>query len=286
MCLTPSPAAIHALVLTTILLAGAAAVAATETVVNACGQETSGPATLAADLDCTGFAGRAVTMHGGTLAMNGHTIRGGAVGIECDAACRIIGPGTVTASTSVGVNALKGGLEMSQVDVSECEHDAVQASASARINGPAVFSGNATAISVRKKATLTDLTITGNGIAVSATALGGKSGSIVAVRCTVSGNGLGLAAERDIKVIDSTIRNNATVGIYAAGGVGCVRRARAIVKGSTVTGNGTECRVDDVCADIATCRKRPLLKFGSTCETSLDFGAAVRGTDWDVCALD
>ncbi len=62
-------------------------------------------------------------------------------------------------------------------------------------------------------------------------------------------------------------------------------KAGATLEGSTVTGNGTACEVgDDACADIVTCRKRPRVKPGSTCETSLDANAA--GTDWDVCTLD
>jgi hypothetical protein len=156
---TPVASLFFSLVVCLTILA-AAGPAAAQTVVTTCGQETFGPATLNADLDCTGFDGYVLTMHGGTLTMNGHTITGGIIGIQCDRTCKIVGPGTVTGSSFVGVNAFEVGLTMSQVDSTNHGYAGAQVWDSATINGPAVFSGNSTAIRVGNKAKLKDLTIT------------------------------------------------------------------------------------------------------------------------------
>ncbi len=164
MCRTSSAIVISSIAFCLMALAAAAPVVA-ETVVTTCGQETTGQATLNADLDCTGYRGAALTMHGGTLTMNGHTITGGnSFGIECDISCRIIGPGTITGSTNtiVGVRATLVSLRLSQVDISGCAHAAVQVWDSATIDGPAVISGNTIGIQVGKRARLKDLTLTSN----------------------------------------------------------------------------------------------------------------------------
>jgi hypothetical protein len=72
-------------------LAALASPVAAQTVTT-CGQAVTGAGSLAADLDCTGYDGYAVTVHGGTFAMNGHSITGSITGIYCDRACQIVGP--------------------------------------------------------------------------------------------------------------------------------------------------------------------------------------------------
>jgi len=193
----------------------------------------------------------------------------------------------VTASTFVGVDAFGAGLKMTRVDVTDCAAMGVQVWNSATIQGPAVFSGNGDAIRVGAKAKLKDLTITGNGGGVGA-ANNAKIGSISMTGSTVTGNGSGLGAQRGIKVTDSTITNNGRSGIYAAGGFNCEKKAGASLVRSTVSGNGTgpECSPTEVCADVATCKRKPRVKTGSTCGTSYQIGSGVPGNDWDVCTLD
>jgi hypothetical protein len=272
------------LLVTCIAFAGRAAA---QTVVDTCGQETRGPATLNADLDCTGFDGYVLTMHGGTLTMNGHTITGGTIGIQCDISCKIVGPGTITATTFAGVNAFEVGLKLSQVNLVDNAGFGIQVWDSVAVDGPAVFSGNGSAIRVGNKVKLRNVTITDNGEGVSA-ANNAKTGSIRVESSTISGNASGLDAQRGIAVANSTVTDNGTVGVFAAGGFHCEKKAGASLKSSTVTGNGTdpECGSSKVCADVATCNRRPRVKAGSTCGTSYKIGSGNPGADWDVCTLD
>lgn len=284
---TPNVRRLFLLVMCAAIFASAGSVAA-QTVVTTCGQETSGPAVLNADLDCAGFDGYALTMHGGTLTMNGHTITGGLIGVQCDITCKIVGPGTVTASTFAGVNAFGVGLKMSQVDVTNNAVFGAQVWDQAVISGPAVFSGNGEAIRVGVKAKLKDLTITGNGAGVDA-ANNAKVGSISVQGSTITNNdGAGLGAQRSIKVTDSVVTDNGDSGILAAGGFNCEKKAGATLVRSTVTGNGTNpsCGSTKVCADVATCKKRPRVKPGSTCGTSYQIGSGNPGSDWGACTLD
>ncbi len=282
---TPFIPFVSSLAASLVVFAGAIPAAAV-TVVHTCGQETTGPATLADDLDCTGFDGNALTMHGGTLTMNGHTITGGFIGVSCDKSCKIVGPGTVTASTFAGVNALEAGLKMTQVDVTDCGVFGAQVWDTATISGPATFSGHGTAIRVGVRAKLKDLTITGNHTGVEA-ANNADVGSILVQGSTISGNeAYGLLAQRAIKMKDSTVADNGRTGVLS--GLVCDKKSGATLVRSTVTGNGTapECGSGPVCADVATCNKRPRVKTGSTCGTSYQIGSGNPGSNWDVCTLD
>jgi hypothetical protein len=282
---TPIAALVPSL-LTTLLLFGTPAPVAAQTAVTTCGQETRGPAVLNADLDCTGFDGYALTMHGGTLTMNGHTITGGNIGVECDVSCKIVGPGSVTASVFIGVNAYGVGLKMSQVDVSNCGYFGAQVWDTAVIEGPATFTGNGVGITVGVTAKLKDLTITGNGTGVDA-ANNFKNGTISVQGSTITGNDQnGLLAQHGVKVKDSTITGNGQSGIYSTGGFHCEKIAGASIKASTVTGNGANCPAGQVCADVATCKRKPRVKSGSTCGTSYQIGSGNPGQDWGVCTLD
>lgn len=285
MCRNAFAALTSSLVLSLIVVAGAVPVAA-QTVVDTCGQHTSGPATLNADLDCTGFDGTVLTMNGGTLAMNGHTITGGYISVQCDRTCKIIGPGTLTGSGFAGVQAFGTGLKMKQVSSTNHAYAGAQVWDSAMIEGPAVFSGNGVALRVGYKAKLKDLTISNNAAGVDA-ANNAKTGNVEVKGCTISGNSSsGIFSQGTVKATNSTIIDNGENGIYAAGDSECVKKSGATLKGSTVTGNGTgpDCGVVQECADVATC-KQPRVKTGSTCGTSLDLGGAP-GATWGICTLD
>src|SRR5262245_16616836 len=103
--------------LATAALSILATTAVAQTTVTTCGQEVSGAAALAADLDCTGLSGNAVTLHGGTLALNGHTITGADIGVYCDRRCSVVGPGLVTGAKYFGIDAFGTSVHLTQVDV-------------------------------------------------------------------------------------------------------------------------------------------------------------------------
>lgn len=283
---TPTVVLISSLVAAVLVFANTGPAAA-QTAVTTCGQETNGHATLNADLDCTGFGGYVLTMHGGTLTMNGHTITGGMIGVQCDRDCKIVGPGTITANTFAGVNAQEVGLKMSQVDVTDSGGFGVQVWDKAVIDGPAVFSGNQSAIRVGSGAKLRSVTISGNGEGVAA-ANNARTGTIFVTSSTITGNATGLSAQRGITVKDSTITNNGDFGVFAAGGFNCEKKAGASILRSNVTGNGTdpECGSNKACADVATCKLPPRVHVGSTCDRSYKIGTGHPGDDWNVCTLD
>lgn len=284
----PGPVTVRRLpaLLACLVIAATAAPVAAQTVVTTCGQETHGAAVLNADLDCTGFAGYALTMHGGTLAMNGFTIRGGLVGVHCDLTCKILGPGTITETTFAAVNAVEVGLKLTQVNIVDNPVLGIQVWNTAVVSGPAVFSGNGTAIRVGAKAKLANLTISGNFTAVEA-ANNAHIGNVWIQDSTVSGNRVGLEAQRNVRVVNSVVTGNATFGIYAHGDYDCDKNASANLVRSTVSGNGTdpECGASLSCADVATC-DGPRIRAGSTCGTSYQLGSGNPGHDWNVCSLD
>jgi len=267
-------------------LLGAFGVASAQTVVTTCGQETTGPAVLNADLDCTGFDGTVLTMKGGTLSMNGHTITGGMISVQCDRTCKIVGPGTLTGSSFAGVQAFGTGLKMKQVNLTNHTYAGAQVWDSAMIEGPALFSGNGVALRVGYKAKLKDLTITDNYAGVDA-ANNAKTGAIAVKGCTISANTTsGLFSQGTVKAANSTITDNGEYGIYAAADSTCAKKSGAVLKSSTVTGNGTgpDCGVLHQCADVATC-KEPRVTTGAICGTSLKLGGPA-GITWGLCSLD
>jgi hypothetical protein len=271
---------------TALALALAPPVAA-QTPVTTCGQELAGPATLPADLDCTGHTGNAVTLHGGTFTLEGHTITGGLVGVYCSGPCKIIGPGTVTASSGIGVLSFGRTLRMKEVDVTNHPIMGVEPWQSATILGPATISGNAIGVRNGGKVTLRDVTMTGNGRAVEA-ANGAATARAYVFDSTITGNGAGILADRIVKVVDSTVTGNGTFGIRVSGGSSCDHKATASIKRSTVTGNDTDagCGTTEVCADVATCQAPPRLAGGAVCDHSYRVGSGNPGEDWDVCTLD
>jgi hypothetical protein len=84
--------------------------------VTQCGQTVRGPSELTGNLDCTDTpADNALNIRGGSLAMNGFTIKGGLAGVQCVGPCRITGPGTIT-EASYGIQG-KGKLDLRGVDI-------------------------------------------------------------------------------------------------------------------------------------------------------------------------
>src|SRR5205085_1433022 len=134
-----------------------------QTSVTACGQEVTGPAVLPADLDCRGFGGDAVTIHGGTLTMNGHSITGGRIGVYCDYPCKIIGPGLIDASTQFGADGFGTTVRMQQVDVTNVPSIGVQCFKACVLTGPATISGNGEGVRAGTVAKIRNMTISGNG---------------------------------------------------------------------------------------------------------------------------
>jgi len=257
-----------------------------QTTITTCGQEVKGFASLAGDLDCTGFAGNAVTLHGGKLYLNGHTLIGGAVGVYCDGNCKVYGPGAVSGSTGIGILAFGVPLQLTQVDVTNHAVAGAECSKTCRITGPATVSGNGSGIRAGTTVHVRGMTITGNQRGVDASNNGVHARALL-FDSTVTGNDVGAIADRLVKTVNTTITGNRLFGIYAGNG-SCTKKATATVKGGTVSGNGTDagCGTTVACADLGTCGAAPLLAGGATCDHSYANGSGIPGTDWDVCALD
>ncbi len=154
---------------------------------------------------------------------------------------------------------------------------------------------------------VTDSIITGNGIAGIDLPIFSKAKIL---RSDVSGNiaqGVRGEAQR-VVVRDSTINNNGAEGILQDLFLGVIKltdstvtgnaldgiaqvdtqttQCRITLKGSTVTGNGTDasCGVSRTCADLTSCGLPEL--SSSTCDTSYDVASGFPGVSWGVCALD
>lgn len=245
-----------------IAAAAAAAVSApqpgiTATEVNTCGQVVSGSAYLAADLDCTGFGGAAVTIDGGSLDLRGFTLSGGiGNGVTCTRSCKISSDppgGTVTGASSYGVFGDFAGGDSAHIRVSDVivhlNGDGIDSAAGSATVVDSTVSDNFGAIGVGVSSFKTSKLIRS---AVSGHPYAGVTGvdKIIAVDSVVSGNpGLGLwGAPRiivrrstvtlsgqdgihggAIKVVDSTVDSNGGPGVY---GIDQVR-----VLGSTVSNN-------------------------------------------------
>jgi len=274
-------------VLATAALSIVATTAFAQTPVTACGQEVSGSAALAADLDCTGFIGNAVTVHGGTLALNGHTITGGDIGVYCDRRCSVVGPGLVTGGKYFDIDAFGTSVHVKQVDVTNAGVFGVQSWKSCVIDGPATMSGNGAAVATSGKTKVRGgVTISGNGTAISANDNHG-TGSVIVTGSTITGNGWGITTQHKIKLIDATVTDNGRGGLVT-GEYRCPRKTVVKLVRSTVTGNDTDasCGTTNVCADITGCGTAPKLDETSTCEHSYVNGSGNPGDSWHVCTLD
>ena len=255
------------------------------TVITACGQEFSGSAVLNADLDCTGFGGYAVTMHGGKLLMNGHTITGGQVGIHCDAPTRIVGPGAVTGTTAMGVNGFQTIVRVKDVDLTNNAFFGIQCFKNCTIEGGTI-SGNGVAVRAGGNTKVAGVTITGNDLGIDADNL--STAKALVSNSTISGNNIGVRADVLAKLTDSTVSGNGRFGVIVGDQQQCERNSLAVVKRSAITGNGTNpgCGTTEACADVATCGVAPRLRVGASCDHSYVNGSGVPGDDWNVCSAD
>ena len=79
--------------------------------------------------------------------------------------------------------------------------------------------------------------------------------------------------------------DNLTDGV-ATGNTQCVP-GKVFAIDSTITGNGTDpsCGVAFTCADVATCKRTPILRR-STCGTSYMLDSGIPGENLGVCTLD
>lgn len=204
-------------VVAAIVLAPQLGIAATE--VNTCGQVVAGSAYLAADLDCTGFGGDAVTIDGGALDLSGFTLTGGAGnGVTCMRGCKVTSDpanGTITGASAWGVYGDFAGGDVAHVRVSnvrvEFNGDGIDAS-----------SGNATLI---------DSVVSNNVSAIGGGVSSFRTSKLV--RTTVSGHPYaGVTASKKIVVVDSDVSANPGLGLWGA--------PRIIVRRSTVTLNGQD----------------------------------------------
>ncbi len=242
------------------------------TVITQCGQVVKGRAELAANLDCTTYDGRAITVERGRLKLNGFTVTGNpnlvALGcqnavIDCLRRCKVIGPGTVT----------NGGL-------ANCNVGAVDAGGG--IVSDLTVTGNlGDGISSARK--IVNSLITNNGRDGVA-----NTGNVIKIqKSVISGNardGVRGVSSTGAKLIETTVTNNNGYGVF----IGGLKKIR-LRRGSVVTGNGAgggPC--DDGSGGSAPCvdlfsRRMPTVDASSICETSLDRDLLV---PWGVCSLD
>jgi hypothetical protein len=204
---------------TAVVLAPQPGISATE--VNTCGQVVSGSTYLAADLDCTGFSGDAITLQGGTLDLRGFALTGGVGdGVTCTRSCKITSDpagGTITGASSYGVFGDIAGGEIAHVRISNI---------TVQFNGDGVRAalGNIT---------VTDSLIADNsglfGIGVSSAS--DKNAKVI--RSTVTGHTLvGVSGGNNAVVVDSDVSSNPGQGVLAG--------EKAVVRGSTVSFNGQQ----------------------------------------------
>ncbi len=262
------------------------------TPVTGCNQIINGPGELTGDLDCSANPTRnAVNIHGGSLAMNGFTIRGGLAGVECIGPCRITGPGTIT-EAAYGIQG-KGKLDLRGVNVTSSTLIGVQCFVGCRVSGPAVISDNGTpgasysaGISSPRLLKLSDVTLSGNWGYGAIARSPDDRGTLVVRDAVVTANTYGLYADHAVKVSSTQVTGNAEGGVIL-GDPGCAHAGRAQLKNSTVTGNAidAECGVTEACADVMTC-KPPHLTGASSCGTSYVTDSGLPGSSWNVCTSD
>jgi hypothetical protein len=199
------------------VLAPAAAVAVTPTIVSTCGQTVAGRVALAADLDCSTTAGPAITLASGArLSLGGFTLTARDEGVRCQVgSCRISGPGTIRQGGTPdpnlpfgtqGVLALRGAklLDGVVVDGFRLNFEALGA---ANMKGCTLQNGRYGVLGIPVK--VVDSTLTGHtGPAVA----GGERtpdgiryhfGAVTIRGSTLTGNFLDVAAYRRPRVVDT-----------------------------------------------------------------------------------
>jgi hypothetical protein len=271
-----------------------------------CGQTSEGTTVLGES--CTGD----ILMHGGRLDLAGHTVRGT---IACDAdLCEVVSTargGTVAGfgvALSVGIVA-GGGAE--------------EASGDLRIDGVTI-QGFGTGVSARN-IVLTNVRLVGNlwrgaealdnieavdtvvrrngdvglharqgGVALDGADVSNNGGSgvralegAVLVESTVGGNvrdGVENYSEPAL-VIDSEVKSNGRHGVRSDDS-DCNPRDVLELRGSAVTGNGTDAScATEACGDLVAC-SRPAVDERSSCDRSLQMKPEAPGEGWAVCEGD
>ena len=207
------------------------------TPVTTCGMTVSGAGELICDLDCSTYAGTALTLNG-TLKLNGHTLTGtdasaDSITVDCrgKTACIIRGPGAIVGG---GVGIVGTYLKMTDVHVS----------------------GAGTGVNAAR-ARLRSCTVAGNGQMVPANDGPGS----------LQGGGIAIGYRLTMK--DSTVTGNGFYGVLHHGQL----ESSVDIKRSTITGNGnvsTYCSDHLVsCGDIVTrFELRRVKTRATTCGTS------------------
>jgi hypothetical protein len=155
-----------------------------------------------------------------------------------------------------------------------------------KIVGPGTISDSGIGIGMTS-GSVDSVTITNCGLGIEVEHSG--TGHIKVRNSTIELNAAqGIISERYAKVYSSTIANNGGNGVEVrtqAGAGTCV--GFVYLKDSSVSGNGgtAPCGVDVECADLASC-KRPKVRDGSSCGTSLDLSADPATASWGVCSQD
>jgi hypothetical protein len=143
---------------------------------------------------------------------------------------------------------------------------------------------------------LSDMLVQNNGSTGLEAANNSYRGTVIATRTVVQGNGIGILAQRTVRLIDSEVSGNDEAGLLVLGeyqtvlhdGPTC-QHGTAALENSTVAGNlvapPAECSGFGhypECADIKTC-VAPTVDETSSCGSSV---GALTGTPWGVCAND
>ncbi len=180
----------------------------------------------------------------------------------------------------------KGKLDLAGFTLTQGHGHAVGCSGSCRIIGPGKIVGNPIGSEVVRagSVSLRNVTITGGNGGVNATNQA-KTGRAVVRDSTITSSQFGVVADRLVKVIRSTVTDNRTVGV-ASGNFQC-DPGKVVAIDSMLTGNGTDptCDVTINCADVASCKRAPILRR-SVCDTSYVLDSGIPGSTLGVCDLD
>jgi hypothetical protein len=180
----------------------------------------------------------------------------------------------------------KGKLDLAGFTITQGNGHAVGCSGSCRIVGPGKLVGNPIGTDVvrAESVSVRNITITGGNGGVNATN-SEKTGRAVVRDSAITGSQYGIVADRLVKVIRSTIMDNRTVGV-ASGNFQC-EPGKVVAIDSTITGNGTDplCGVTYTCADVASCKREPIIRR-TVCDTSYKLDSGVPGNTLGVCTLD
>lgn len=232
--------------------------------VSECGQPLAegDTAVLIADLNCGALVGVLMPSRA-TLDLNGHSITSDTVAVHCNPKnCTILGPGSLSSANSCAIQTEQNSYK-TRVTVSDVEiHD----------SKTGICAGTADLA----KFDLTNVTVR-NSIESGISGQGADgAGSVKGTNLTIIDNGVFGVSARKIKLRDSTITGNGSIGVFSWLG-------KSKLVGSTVTGN-------DIINgfDIAS-GKKPRFKDG-TCERSAQsvFPDLPDGSSptWGICTLD